>query len=56
MPNIVSNAALPYAAQRTQSSSTSNTPKLSAAIVAALARNGIVRAGIKEFTSPTHFT
>ena len=50
VPNKSSRMELPRAAQRSQMPSTRARPNASSATVADHARNGIVEAGMKEFT------
>jgi len=56
MPKRASRSALPRATQRKPMPLISATPKNSSAAVAAHARNGIVEAGMKEFTSAVYRT
>jgi len=50
VPNNTSSSALPSATQRSQTPVIKAIPSTSSATVAAQARNGMVNAGMKEFT------
>ena len=56
VPNKNNNTALPRATQTRQIPKIKAIPKKSSAIVAAHARNGIVDAGMKEFTWAVYCT
>lgn len=56
MPNTANNKALPKATRRGHTPNIKAIPRTNSAAVAVQARNGMVKAGMKEFTSAVYLT